>query len=57
MFKPNFSEHNKICGAQNRFGSGFPRVCGPGQNRRQKVFHWGPSCSCRGARHSENLFL
>jgi len=19
----------------------FPRVCGPGQNRLQKVFHWG----------------
>jgi len=19
----------------------FPRVCGPGQNRLQEVFHWG----------------
>jgi len=31
------------------------RVCGRGQNRRQKVFHWGPSCLCRGPRHSENV--
>jgi len=22
-----------------------------------RVFRWGPSCLCRGARHSENLFL
>jgi len=22
-------------------------VCGPGQNRRQEVFHWEPSCLCR----------
>jgi len=35
----------------------MPRVCGPGQSRRQNVFHWGPSCLCRGARHYENLFL
>jgi len=61
MFKTIFSEHNKIWGAQKRFGGNCPqispRICGPGQNRRQKVFHWGPSCLCRGPRHSENLFL
>jgi len=56
-FETNFSEHNKIWGAQKRFGSNCPCVCGPGQNRRQKVFHWGPSWLCKGARHSENLFL
>jgi len=33
------------------------RVYGPGQNRHQKVFHLSPSCLCKGARHSENLFL
>jgi len=48
-------------GAQKRFGGNclrMPhRVCEPGQNRRQKVFHWRPSCLCRGTRHSENLFL
>jgi len=61
MFETNFSEQNKIWGAQKRFGGNFPRiphrVCGPGQNRRQKVFHWGPSYLRRGTRHSENLFL
>jgi len=47
-------------GAQKRSGvtsPECPRVCGPGQNRRQKVFHWSPSCLCRGARQSENLYL
>jgi len=45
IFETNFSEHNKIWGAQKRFGGNclrMPhRVVGPGQNRRQKVFHWG----------------
>jgi len=61
MFKTSFSEHNKICGVTKRFGANclrMPhRVCGPGKNRRQKVFHWRPSCLCRGGRHSETLFL
>jgi len=57
MFETNFSEHNKIWGAQKYLGVTAPRVCGSGQNRRQKVFHWGPSCLCREAWHSENLFL
>jgi len=60
MFKTNFSEHNKIWGHKKYLGvtaPEYPRVCGPGQNRRQKVFHWGPSCLCRRARNSENLFL
>jgi len=46
MFETNFSEHNKIWGAQKNLGvtaHECPRVCGPGQNRHQKVFHWGPS--------------
>jgi len=50
-----------IFGVTKRFVGNCPRmpnhVCGPGQNRRQKVFHWGHSCLWRGARHSENLFL
>jgi len=61
MFEANFTEHNKIWGARKRSRGNCPRmphrVCGPVQNRRQKVLHWGPSCLCRGARHSENLFL
>jgi len=61
MFETNFSEHNKISGDTKRFGRNCPRmphrVCGPGQNRCQKVFHWRPSYLCRGIRHSENLFL
>jgi len=48
MFKTNFSEHNKIWGDIKRFGGNCPllphRGCRPGQNRRQKVFHWEPSC-------------
>jgi len=52
MFKTNFSEHNKIWGATNKIWGNCPRmphrVCGHGQNRRQKVFHWGPSCLRRG---------
>jgi len=53
VFKTNFSEQNKICGTQKYLGVIVlelpPRVCGPaGQNRRQKIFHWGPSCLCRG---------
>jgi len=51
MFKTNFSEHNKIWEGHNKdlgvTASECPRVCGPGQNRRQKVFHWRPSCLCR----------
>jgi len=31
------------------------RVCEPGQNRRQKVFHWGLMFVQR-SRHSEDLF-
>jgi len=61
MFKTSFSKHNKIWGGKiNIYGKlhlNAPRVCGPGQNRRQKVFHWGPSSLFRGARHSENIFL
>jgi len=41
MFKTNFSEHNKIWGDTNKMGVNAPRVCGHGQNCRQKVFHWG----------------
>ena len=60
MFKTHFSEHNYIWGAQKRFGVTVPEcptVCGPGQNSRQKVLLWGPSCLCSGPRHSENLFF
>jgi len=40
MFKTHFSEHNKIWGVHKKdFGVTAPRVCGPGQNRGQKVFH------------------
>jgi len=54
MFKKNFSEHNNIWGGTKTiFWGSCPRmlhrVCGPGQNRRQKVFHWEPSCLCKGA--------
>jgi len=52
MFKTNFSERNKIWGHKKDFGVTAsecpPRVCGPGQNRRQKVFHWGRLCLYRG---------
>ena len=44
MFETNFSEHNKICGAQKDLGitaQNAPCVCRPGQNRRQKVFTLG----------------
>jgi len=53
MFKTNFSEHNKIWGEQkNDLGITSPE-CSPmsaglGRNRRLKVFHWRPSCLCRG---------
>jgi len=63
MFNTTFSEHNKQqnFGTQKRFGgirARMPhRVCGPGQNRRKNVYHWEPSCLCKGARHSENLYL
>jgi len=30
--------HKKIWG---ELTPNYPRVCGPGQNRRQKVFQWG----------------
>jgi len=59
--KQNVLSTTKFGGAETIFRGNCPRispcVCGPGQNRRQKVFHWGPSCLCRRARHSENLFL
>jgi len=52
MFETNFSEHNNILVGTKRFGGNCPRmshrVWGPGQNRRQKVFHWGHSCLSRG---------
>jgi len=61
MFKTNSSEHNKIWRSTEKIWGNCPRmsphVCGLWQNRRQKVFHWGPSCLCRGGRHSENIFL
>jgi len=61
MFETNFLSTTKFWEAQKIFGGNClrmsHRVCGPGQNRGQKVFHWGPSCLCRWARHSENLFL
>jgi len=45
MFKTNFPSTTQFWEAQKRFGSNCPRmpyrVCGPGQNRRQKVFHLG----------------
>jgi len=50
--KQIFLSTTKFGAAQKRFGGNCLRmpycVCGPGQNRRQKVFHWGPSCLCRG---------
>jgi len=50
MFKTNFLSTTKYWEAQKRFGGSCPwmphRVCGPGQSRPQKVFHWGPSCLC-----------
>jgi len=53
MFKTNFSEHNKIWESKKKIWGNWPRmpnrVCGPGQNRCLKIFHWGPSCLCRGA--------
>jgi len=40
MFKESFSEHQKFLGPQEGFGGNCPRitprVCEPGQNRRQK---------------------
>jgi len=49
--KPIFLTTTKFWEAQKRFGGNFPemphRVCWPGQNRRQKDFHWRPSCLCR----------
>jgi len=61
MFKTNFLSTTKFWEAQERFGGNCNRmphrVCGPGHNRCQKVFHWGPSCLCRGARHLNDLFV
>ena len=55
--KQSFLSTTKYRRAQKRFWGNCPRmpyrVCWPGQNCRQKVFHWGPSCLW----HSENLFL
>jgi len=51
MFKEKFSVHNKIWGCAKTIWElprMTPRVCGPEQNRRQKVFHWEASCLCRG---------
>jgi len=46
MFKINFSKHNKIWKSTKKIWGNCPRmphrVCGPGQNCRLKVFHWGP---------------
>jgi len=36
MFETNFSEH----GTKKIWEQIPHRVCGPGQNRRQKIFHW-----------------
>ena len=45
MFETMFCKNSKIWGAQKRFGGNCPRMphrlCGPGKNRCQKVFHWG----------------
>jgi len=54
MSTTKFGGHKKDLGERPRIA---PRVCGPGQNRRQKMFHWGPSSLCREDRHPENLFL
>jgi len=57
MFETTVSQHNKIWGAQKRFWGNCPRVCGSGQNRRQKC-SIGDLHVCAGrARHSENLFI
>jgi len=59
--KQIFLSTTKFSKAQERFVCNCPRmlhrVCGPGQNRRHSVFHWGPSCLCRGVERTENLFL
>jgi len=59
--KQFFQSTTKFGGAQKKFRGNCrrmsPRVCGLWQSRCQKVFHWGPSCLCRGARHSKNIFL
>jgi len=56
MFKTTFLSTTKFWEAQKRFGDNCSRIlhrlCGPGPNRRQKVFHCELSCLCRGARHS-----
>jgi len=52
MFKTNFSEHNKFGGNKNDIGTSpeCPTVSAGlhGQNRRQKVFHWGPHVCAGG---------
>ena len=61
MFKTIFFSTTKFWGAQKRFGGNFSRIphrdFRPWQNRRKKVFHWGPSCLCKGAGHSEIAYL
>jgi len=63
MVKTNFSEHNKILGSTKRFGSNCPEYptesAGLGRivARKSSIGAFSPSCLCRGARHSEHLFL
>jgi len=58
-FETNFFEHNKILGGTKKIWGELPQNAPPclraWAEHRQKVFHWGPSCLCRGARHSENV--
>jgi len=59
-FKQIFLTTTKFYGHKTDLGGNWtevPRVCGPGQNRRQKVFHWGPSYLFMEARNSENVYL
>ena len=60
MFETNFLSTTELGGIKIGLGvsaPNVPHVFGCGKNRHQKVFHWGPSCLCRGARHSENVYL
>jgi len=49
MFKTFFWAQQNLGGRLKRFGGNCRRmphrVCGPVQNRRQKVFHWGLVCA------------
>jgi len=61
MFDTNFSEHNKIWGAQNRFGGNCPRMppvyAGLGSTVTRKSSIGDLHVCAGGARHSENSFL